>query len=402
MKLSDAMDRNLQRVGRLGLIAGGVATVLSLVLGMVLGRTEFFQCYLQSYIFWSGLAVGSLAILMVHHLCGGEWGFVIQRPLEAAARTIPLIAVLFIPILVGMHDLYHWSHTEAVQHDEILAYKSVWLNPIFFVVRAVLYFAIWIGMAHMLRTWSLAQDASGDEKLYRPMRVLSGIGALVYALTVTFAGWDWTMSLDPHWFSSMWGPHFMISQVLTALTFMAILLHVLTGAKPLSDVVKSDHFHSLGNLTFAFVILWTYMTFSPFLIIWSANLPEGIIWYQNRSSEGWKIVAVLLTLFHFVVPFFLLLSRFSKMRSGMLWKSCLFIFLMRFVDLHWIIGAEFHVNELGEHVFGASLLNLTLPVALGGFWLALFVRYLRQAPIVPLHDTRFAYLTQSQGDAHHG
>lgn len=404
MKTSESILKQSARAGKIALAVGVVAALASVGLAYAgAGWTLFMECYLQAHLFWNAIAVGSLAVLMVHHLCGGEWGFLSQRVLEASSRTIPVAGLLFIPVLLQLPLLYPWSRPDAVAASYHLQHKQLYLNPTFFIVRAVLYYAIWTVMAYLLRSWSLAQDKDGSEVRYRHMRVLSGAGVLIYALTITFASWDWTMSLDPLWFSSMWGPLFLVGQALTTLAFLSIVLTWLSHGAPFHGLIREKHFHSVGNLTFAFVILWAYMSFAQFLIIWSGNLPEEIAWYLKRCSTGWKLVAVGLAAFHFVAPFFLLLSRATKRSSATLWKIAVFVLLVRFVDIHWVVGPNFYGAD-GEHAaFGVSALNVTLPLALGGLWLALFLRNLRQAPLLPQQDTRFAaFAAGNKTGGHHG
>ena len=329
---------------------------------------------------------------MIQHLTGGGWAFITRRSFEAAARTLPAMALLFIPIIFGMGTLYHQWLSPSGMHAEVIQLKSAYLNKEFWIFRTVFYFAVWILLATLLTRWSFRQDENGDAKLNVTMRKLSGIGVLIFALTATFASWDWTMSLEPVWFSSMWGPLFFAQCGLTTLAFTIIVMGKLHKKAPLSDVVKPNMFHDLGNLTFAFTILWTYMSFATFLIIWSANLPEGIYWYQMRDTSGWKLVAVLLTLFHFIMPFFLLLSRFTKLKIEFLAKIAVYVLLIRPLDIFWIVAPTFlHENSAGELVKGVhvSLLDFTTLLALGGLWIALYCRMLRQKPILPLHDPRY-------------
>ncbi|NKB25747.1 MAG: hypothetical protein GKR87_15525 [Kiritimatiellae bacterium] len=361
----------------------GIAGLAGTLLGAMGNMSQFYQSYLQAYIFWSGISIGSLAALMIHHLAGGGWGFVTQRILEASVKTLPLVALLFIPIILGMDKLYHhWLHPEAI-HVALIELKSLYLNKNAFIIRTVIYFVIWIGMGTWLCKWSTKQDETGDKTLNRPMRKLSGIGIVIYGLTATAASWDWTMSLEPTWFSSIWGPLFMVGQGLSTFAFSIIVLSKLAKHNPLAKVIKSAHFHDLGNLTFAFVILWTYMTFGQFIIIWSGNLPEEIIWYLDRTPTGWKVVAILLTVFHFLLPFLLLLSRLTKLKAQYLAKIALFVLLIRLVDNFWVIAPTFQ-DGVNIH-----LLDFTTPLAIGGLWMFVFLKFLPKHSLIPLHDPRF-------------
>lgn len=386
MEQDQDMQEHLLKLGQNARTVGLVSTAATVMLAL-LNPGQFFQSYLQAFMFWVTIPLGGLAFVMIHHLTGGSWGQVSRRIFEAAARTIPLMAAFFLPIVLGMGRIYHhWMHPGG-PHQDIVELKTAWLNPTRWLISAAIYFAVWSLLAWLMTSWSRRQDENGDPLLSIRMRKLSGIGLLIWALTVTFASWDWTMSLEPTWYSSMWGP-LMFSQCgLTTLAFVLVLLGLIHPFKPIADVAEPKAFHDLGNLTFAFVILWTYMTFSSFLIIWSGNLPEGIAWYQMRDTNGWKWVAVLLALFHFVLPFFLLLSRYTKLRVAFLARIALFILLIRPLDIFWIVAPHFHE---GVRV---TMLDFSCLLAVGGLWLWVFTRILGQASLVVLHDPRFPFET---------
>ncbi len=384
----------IENVGRRSLWVGIGFGVLALI-GWLLNPAAFYQAYLIGYLFWLAIALGSLITLMIHHVAGGTWLYVIRRPMEAAIRTLPLLAILFLPILLGMSSLYPWSVAEIVADDKYLQFKSPYLNTPFFVLRAVIYFAVWCTLGHFLVKWSAQQDASGDPLLNRPLRVLSGGGIVAYVLTATFASFDWMMSVDPHWFSSIYGPIFMVSQGLGALCFLLIALALLARSEPLASVVTQDRYHDLGKWLFALVMLWAYMMFSQFLIIWSGNLPEHIAWYLRRSGSDWKVLALILTLFHFLVPFIVLLSRLAKQRSAILVKLAIGLLVLRFFDLFWLLAPDLH-----DGVFVLHWLDLVVPVALGGLWLAAYAQRLSDRPLLVLHDPRFPADTVKGGDHH--
>jgi hypothetical protein len=240
---------------------------------------QLFRSYLIAYLFWFGIALGCLPLLMLHHLVGGAWGFVIRRILEAGTRTLPLMIVLFVPLLLGIHSLYEWSDPEIVARDQILQAKHAYLNVSFFIIRAVVYFAAWIIFAYFLNRWSAEQDATGNPILLRRFQLLSAPGIVVYTLGITFASIDWGMSLEPHWFSTIYGMLFIVGQTLAALAFVIPVAVLLSDSPPASGFMKADVFQDLGNLLLAFVMLWAYISFSQYLIIWAGNLPEEIPWY---------------------------------------------------------------------------------------------------------------------------
>jgi hypothetical protein len=340
----------------------------------------------MSFVFWLGLAGGSLGFLMLQHLVLGRWALVIQRPLEAAARTMSLLFVLFLPLLLGMDHLYAWTDVEKVAHDAILSAKQAYLNKPFFLLRAAFYFTCWVLLSLLLTRWSRKQDETGDAGYALKIKRLSGGGLVLYGLTVTFASFDWMMSLEPHWFSSVYGALFMVGQGLSALALMAIVLRGLAERDPLKRLAGPQQFHDVGNLLFAFVILWTYMGFGQFLIIWSGNLHEETFWYLDRRHGGWLAVSFVLFIANFLIPFFLLLVKSNKRRREVLTKIAWWILVTRFIDIHWHIAPTFHER------FHLHALDFTLPIAIGGFWVAAFIRHLNTAPHVAASDPRYKKL----------
>lgn len=357
----------------------GIAGVALCAAGAYLNPTQFFRSYLMGYVFWLGIALGSIAIMMLHHMSGGGWGLVIRRLLESATRTLPLMALLFVPLLFGVHQLYSWARPEEVAVSEVLRHKAVYLNVPFFVVRASLYFAIWLVLAYLLNRWSLQQDETGDPRLVRRMRMVSGPGLVLYGLTVTFASVDWILSLDPAWFSTMYGLLIVAGQGLSALAFIIAVAAILSKREPMASVLAPRHFHDLGKLMLAFVMIWAYFSFSQFLIIWAGNLPEEIPWYVKRLQGGWQWVGLALILFHFGLPFLLLLSRDLKRHARKLAILASFVILVRFVDIFWLAAPEF--TKTGFHL---HWMDIAAPVGVGGLWLAVFSWQLRQRPLLPV------------------
>jgi hypothetical protein len=364
---------------RLGTIAAIVGLVLAGVGFALSGADRFFQAYLIAYTFWLGVALGSMALLMVQHLSGGAWGLVIRRPLEAAVSTIPAMAVLFVPIALGMHSLYEWSHDEAL-NDPVIAAKAPYLNTGFFLVRAVFYFAIWIGIGQLLLKWSKEQDRTGDPIYADKLGYLSGGGLVAYALTLTFSTTDWLMSTNPHWFSTMWGPLFMVGQGLAALALAINVLVWLMKSPPMDRVLTADHFHDLGKLLFAFLMLWAYLSFSQFLIVYSANLVEEIPHYIARSQGGYQFITIALIVLHFIIPYSLLLSRDVKRGITRLRLIAAWLILMRIVDYYWQIAPEF------SQTLSPSVADIGLPLALGGVFFTLYAMRLKSMPLLPVHD----------------
>lgn len=375
------------------LAVGLIAAVLCAG-GALIFPPVFFRAYLSAYIFWIGIPVGCLALLMLHHLVGGRWGFMIQRVLEAAIQTLPLMALLFVPLLFGLPDLYPWARTEVVAADPVLQQKAGYLNVPFFVARTVCYFAVWIILGRLLVTWSQQQDRTGDAALTLRLQKLSGPGLVLYGLTVSFAALDWMMSLEPKWYSTIFGMIFMVSFGLAALALAILATRFLETERPLDRVVSPDRWHDLGNLLLAFVMFWAYLNFSQFLLIWSENLTEEIPWYLHRIGGGWEWVALVSILFQFALPFVLLLSRNTKRNSGTLAAVAGAVLFMHWLDILWMVAPSFYPARFHIH-----WLDIVTPMAIGGLWLAAFIGYLKARSLLPLHDPRFAELLDQAQEA---
>lgn len=384
MKQYDALWALLNRIQRIALIVGGVGIVL-LIVGAFLSPAQFFQAYLKGYVFWTQIALGCLGILLIHHVAGGAWSAVIQRPLEAGALTLPLMAVLFIPLILGMQSLYIWAVPEIVAEDPLIQFKSPYLNVPFFIGRTILYFVIWIGLAYILNRIARTHDETGDPATFARLKAISAPGLVFFFLATTFASFDWMMSLEPHWFSSAYGAIFTVSAGVAAFAFLILLMTSLTKHLPLSDIVTIQNFNDLGNFQLATVMLWAYVSFSQFLIIWSGNLAEETPWYLTRISNGWQFVAWGLLLFHFVLPFFLLLARPLKRNPNQLSLVAFIVLVIaRPLDLLFQIEPAFQPNGLF-----ISWPDIVAPMGIGGIWLAFFVWQLKRSPsAAPLNDPR--------------
>lgn len=389
MITTESLQPQLDRVQRIALVTGVTGLVVCAV-GAFFNPEQFFQSYLFAYLFWLGLALGCLAGVMLYHLVDGAWGFVIRRLLETGAMLLPLLALLFVPLVFGLSELYPWARPEEVAEDAVLQHRSAVMNVPFFLLRVVLYFAIWIGMAFLLNRWSLEQDRTGDPVLTVRMRMLSGPGLVLYVLTMSFAAWDWGMSLEHHWYSTIYGVLFVTRQALGALALAIVLVALLSRREPLAGVITTRHFHDLGNLLLAFVILWAYMNLSQFLIIWSGNIPEEVTWYIARTEGGWGWVARFLIVFEFILPFLVLLWRRSKRTVSILSLLAAGIVLLYLVDLFWVIVPSFHEGEFRVH-----WLDFLTPIGIGGLWVAAFAWGLKRKPLVPLHDPRHPHLQEA-------
>jgi len=376
------------------LIVGALFTLVFAV-GLFVDRAQFFHSYLLAFSFWAGISVGSLALLMLQHLTGGGWGLVIRRVLEASTRTLPLVLILFVPIVLGAHWTYRWTDHEEMA-SRVLTEKAKYLNLPFFTVRAAIYFAIWLALAFFLNRWSLLQDRTADRQYTKRMRMLSGPGMVLFVFTVTFASIDWFMSLDPEWSSTIYGFLFVAAWSLSALAFTIAVMAALSKYEPMNNVVAQLHFHDLGKLLLALVMLWSYFAFSQFLIIWSGNLPEEISWYLPRIHGAWGAIALAVIVLHFAFPFLFLLSRSFKRHAGKLVIVAVLVLLMRLIDLFWMIAPNFNAGQ-----FHVSWMDLVAPIGIGGLWLSFFARALTKRPLIPINDPLYETVLE-QKHAHAG
>jgi hypothetical protein len=361
----------------------GIVFFVALIAAALLNPPQFFQSYLIGWTFWTGIAVGSLALLMLQHLTSGGWGLVIRRVLEASTRTLPLMAILFVPILIGSRWIYHeWmDHEELAKHPAV-QFKAAYLNLPFFTVRAIVYFGVWLALMFFLNRWSLAQDRTADNRYTKYMRLLSGPGMVILIFTVTFASVDWYMSLEPEWFSTIFGFIFVAAWSLSALAFVIAVMARLSREEPMRRIVAPLHFHDLGKLLLALVMLWAYFAFSQFLIIWSGNLPEEITYYLERIHGAWGALIVIIGLLHFAAPFLFLLSRSLKRNPQKLVMVAVLILVMRAVDLLWMLAPAFK----NRHWIWMDVIAL---IGFGGLWLAFFIWQLGKRPLIPINDPQF-------------
>jgi hypothetical protein len=380
------------QVQRAAFVAGGIGLLICAASALISAdlRVQFFRSYLWAFNYWLGIPLGCLVVLMIQHLTGGAWGLALRRLLEAATRTLPLLAILFVPLAFGLRDIYIWADPAVVEGDKDLQHKAEYfLSPGLFLMRVPVYFAIWIGLAFILNRLSQQEDEGKIAPFARRYRLISGPGIGLYGLSMTFAAIDWVMSLDPHWYSTIYGPMFGMGQVVSGMTFVLLVAMLLRNEAPLSAVLTKSILRDFGNLLLAFVMLWTYMAFSQFLLIWSGNLPEEIPWYLNRSQGGWLIVAIALALFHFALPFALLLSRDYKQDPRRLAGLSVLLLVMEAINLLWLIMPSFGAHE-GSEVESASgvamwFLGPAALVGIGGLWVGVFLWQLGRRPLMPLH-----------------
>jgi hypothetical protein len=366
---------NLARFDRTALMVGAAGLAICIIGALISGAGQLLQSYLVGVLFWLGIAFGCLGIQMIHMLSGGAWGVLARRPLFAASATMPLCALLFAPLLAGLTRLYPWARAEVIEHDAVLQHKAAYLNAPFFVVRAILYFAVWSGLA--LTLYRRAARRADRERASRSMRMIAGPGVLAAGLTMTFASVDWLMSLDPHWTSTMFGLLVIVGSMLSGMAFTIVAVTSgwwrPSGAARAADDADAElpigALHDLGNLMLVFVLVWAYFSFSQYLIVYAGNLAEETPWYIHRSEGGWQHVSLALIVLHFAVPFAVLLTRRTKRSPKALRLVALGILAMRLVELFWFVAPNFYGHHLRVH-----FLDIAAPIGLGGLWLFWFSR----------------------------
>ncbi len=375
--------QTLQKVSRLAWIIGFLGA-LWIAFGWSKNPTLAAASYLPAWLFFFGISVGSFALIMIHHLTLGGWGFVIRRIQETLLEAIPLCALLFIPIGLSMYHLYPWTDTAAVAHDPVLSLKTAYLNMPFFWVRFAVYFVIWIWLTTKLKKHSAIQDQNPSYATNFRLAGYGGGGLLIYSLTITFATIDWIMAVEPHWFSTMYGAIFMIAFSLSSLALSIILAvyfshsnkNLPAGSQsPMQKVLTTDRLHDLGTLLFANDMLWAYTSISQFIIIWSANLKEEAVWYIHRSQNGWWMVIASIFVLHFLLPFLLLLMRFIKRKASRLIKVAALLLFIRYIEFVWYVKPTFI-----EHV-RLSWMDLAAVLAVGGIWIGFIANRLAKTEV---------------------
>lgn len=387
----------VNRLRTLSLGIGGIALIIWIV-GAYFNTEQALRSWLLGFIFWSGIGIGCIGVLMLQYLTGGAWGIVIRRILEAGSRTLSMIALLFLPLAVGVTSLYEWTHLPPTEH--IIEARGWYMTASGWIIRSVVYFALFGVMVYFLNKWSAAQDQSanfeeGSRWLERASK-FSGPTMVIYALVVTFAVVDWVMTLDPHWFSTIWGLLFVAGWALSCFCFTVVILAVLADKAPMNRILGRRHFHDIGKLMLALVMVWAYFNFSQFLIIWSGNIPEETGWYLTRMKGGWGYIAWALILFHFAFPFLVLLKQDTKRNYKYLATLAIFILIMRLVDMFFLIAPNPRIDTHGlvQGAFVISWMDIVAPIAVGGIWLWYFFGQLMKRPLLPVMDPFFPSAVQ--------
>jgi hypothetical protein len=374
----------VRKISQRSLVIGAIFAVISAVLAFI-RPDEFYRAYLLGFMCWLGVALGSMAILMIRHLTGGGWGTVIRRILGAAMRTLPLLAALFIPVVLGIRHLYIWAQPLSNIEDKRLREHLEQITQTYltwngFVIRAIFYFAVWNVLSFLLSKWSKETDRPGASDNSGRFKAVSGPGLILYGFTISFAAIDWVMSLDPSWISTIFGLVILIGEVLSAMAFAVVVERILFNYKPMSEMLTPDFVHDHGKWMLAFTMVWAYFNFSQWLIIWAGNLPAEITFYLRRLNGGWMSIGLILIFLGFVVPFATLLSRpFKRDIRRLVWLA-VWLLVIRYLDLFWIIEPNF------SRTLTVTIADIVVPVAIGGIWLWYFFRNLAALPLLPAYD----------------
>jgi hypothetical protein len=369
-------------------LIGGVVALLGAVLCVILGpgnSKQFFFSWLVSFLFFMSIALGALFFVLIQYAAQGGWGVVLRRIGETVFSTIPLMAILFLPVVLGMHDLYEWSHADAVEHDALLRWKEPYLNSSFFLIRAALFFAIWSFIAINYYNGSRRQDSTGDHAISVRLRKFAGPSIIVLALTQSFAAIDWIMSLTPHWYSTMFGVYFFAGSWVGFIALLSVLVSAMRGAGLVDKIISREHMQDVGKFLFAFTAFWAYIAFSQFFLMWYGNMPEETIFFKARMEGSWLTVSLILLFGHFFAPFFYLMGRSVKRNGATLALGGLWVLLMHFVDLYWQVMPTLHPEG-----FSPSLLDVAAFMAVGGSFVATAGWLMRRQALVPLRDPRLA------------
>ena len=396
MTPSDTLRPQMDRVQKIAIFVGVAALIVSLF-GFSTNAPHFWQSYLFAFIFWAGLTLGCLGVFFLHNVVGGNWGVAVRRLVEAGLQTLPLLVLFAIPIFFALGTLYKWTDAGYRAEHFAVGHKAAYLNPTWFIIRTLLYFAIWGFSGYRILAMANEHDRTGNPALFKRIKARSAPALLVFVLTTTLAFIDWIMSLEPDWYSTIYGWMYTVGQVLLTLSFLVAVLVLLSKREPFASFLTRQHYHDIGNLMLAFTMLWAYMSFAQFLIIWAENLPDEIPWYVRRFSGGWAYIAWTIAIFHFFVPFFLLLLRFVKKNPTRIRTLAVWIIIMHILDVFWIVEPAF--RQRGLELYWTDLVTW---IGLGGIWLAVFVWNLKSRPLLPSRDPRDTYslLVTAHGHGH--
>ncbi len=392
-ELSASRDfrRPAARVAGVACVVGIAGLAAGVASGYSAGWEVFFRSYLLNYSFVLSLALGALFFVLLQHLVRAGWSVSLRRLAEFAAGTLPVLALLFLPLVIplwkGMPGVWMWSAPDVVAADPVLQAKAAYLNVPFFLARCAFYFLVWCVLARYYLHQSVAQDTDGQPRRTLAMQWWSAPGMLLYGLTVTFFAIDALMSLNPHWFSTIWGVYFFSGCLVGFFAFLALLVYLIQGRGQLASHITVEHYHDIGKLAFGFVVFWAYIAFSQYMLIWYANIPEETVWYLPRQGDTWWLSVSLLLLFgHFVAPFLALISRGPKRRPGLLALAAVWLLLMHWLDLYYIVTPR--PSGFAAPAAPLHLTDLTLFVGLGGLFVAALVWPMTRWSLIPERDPR--------------
>lgn len=396
MTPSDTLRLQMERVQRSALFVGIIALAVSII-GLVRDPVHFWQSYLFAFLFWSGLALGCLGILFLHNVVGGNWGVAIRRLLESGVKTLPFVFIAVIPIFFAMRSIYVWTHPNFTAHDFPAGHRAEYMNVPMFIARTIVFCLIWFFTSRYIMGLANQHERTGDPAIFLRMKRRSAPALLLFILTTTYAFVDWIMSLEPDWYSTIYPWMFTIGEVVLTFAFLISVLVLLSKREPFASFLTRQHYHDLGNLLLAFTMVWTYFSISQFLIIWAENLPDEIPWYIRRFTGGWGYLAFTIAIFHFCVPFFLLLMRFVKKNPSALRALAIWMIIMRIADVFWVVEPAFRQRRF--EIYWTDVVAL---IGLGGIWLAYYVWNLKSRPLLAAHDPRDTYslLVTAHGHGH--
>ena len=370
--------------GRNLLLALFVISWVAALAGFSVDPKQFFPSYLVAFFFGAGIVIGSALFIMIQHLTGSAWSVPLRRLMENIMMSMPILALLFIPVAFGLHELYEWSHADVVAKDALLLKKSAFLNPTAFYIRAVFYFAIWSYWAWRLSSWSRAQDKSKDLNLTFKSERISAPGMLLFFLSASLASVDWVMSLQPHWYSTIFGIYCMAGGMWAFFAILTFTLLRLRASGILANSVTIEHYHDMGKWMFALTVFWAYIAFSQYMLIWYANMPEETSFFMVRRSGTWEMVSAVLLFGHFAATFLILLARASKRSLNVLRFVTVWILCMHYVDVYWLVMPNFSKAGISPHWMDLACFAAVMSTLALGFWWRL-----RSAPIMPIGDPRF-------------
>lgn len=370
------------KLGTIALVIGVIALAASAA-GYAIDSKQFFASYLTSFVFWVSIGLGGLFFTMVHHMVGANWSVVIRRILESTGYALPLMFVFFIPLIFGLNELYRWSIEEQVATDHLLQHKEPYLNTPFFIIRNVIYFAVWSFLAHRLYRLSVKQDDQSTPEITSSFKKASAPGLILFAVTITLASFDWMMSLDAHWFSTIYGAYFFSGSAMAMMAFAQIFVVHMRRNKILNDTITVEHDHDIAKLAFAFIVFWAYMAFSQYMLIWYANIPEETIWYEHRWIGSWKTVSLVLIIGHFVVPFLILITRQAKRMPALMYLGGFWLLIMHYIDIYWNVMPNF-----AHHGAHFSWMDVSTLVGIGGVFVWYFWKIYTAKALVPVNDPR--------------